>query len=550
MRSIAAIALLGIASLAQAQVSEVIEVRVASVDVVVLDKSGKPILGLTKDDFQLFENGKQQPLTNFYEMRSEPVATAAAPGAAAPAPQSEAPAEARKRSIVVFVDDTTIAPFARNKAVDSIQRSLSTLIRDGDDAMIVNWSRVLEVVQPFTTDRMALDSAVAKLRKRVADAPSVNAEKSRVIGYAQEAINFANQARGRYTIAQAYSDSMATWRTYAESLRVSQLQLIKAVSQMFSTLSGNDRKKVFLFLGGELQERAGVDVLQQIDAMFQLQNQRVSTIPPMIQTSDVTLSTQLRELAHAASADGITMYMIDAGDRRIDEMPGGGPRDPTVDFLSDMNSMMSMGLLASTTGGALVSGTRNFDGALKDLSRDLDSYYSLGYRPPDGPKERRIVVKVNRPGAQVRSRAIYAIKTPEEQTNDSVVANVFHDGLKSDFRISVAMGKPEPAERNTFKVMITVTFPSDLTYLPEGDQVVGQYDVYFVTASPQGAISPVARQTKTVSFPAAIQAEVVKKPFTHSAMMIVRGGTQSVSVAVVDRRGARVGYGRTTFTAE
>lgn len=546
MRSIAAIAFLGIATLAQAQVSEVIEVRVANVDVVVLDKTGKPVPGLAASDFQLFENGKQQKITNFYEMRGEAVPASAA----APAAQTtEPPPGARQRSIVVFVDGTTIPPFTRNKAIDSIQRSLATLVRDGDDAMIVNWSRSLEVVQPFTTDHAAIERGVAALRKRVADAPTFNADKSRVVSYAQEAINFTHQATGRYTIDRAYSDSMATWRAYADLLRASQVQLIDAIAQMFSSLNGNDRKKVFLFLGGELQERPGLDVLQQIDTMFRAESPSVSTQPPMIQASEGSLSGKLSDLAHAASAGGITMYMIDIGDRNI-ETTSGTPPDPGVDFLSNVNSMMSMGLLASTTGGALVSGTRNFDGALKDLSRDLDSYYSLGYRPDDGPKERKIVVKVNRPDANVRSRLYYTIKSAEEQVSDSVVANVFHEEVKSDFPIKITTGMISPGGRNTFKVEVTVTFPSDLTYLPEGEKMVGEYAIYFVTSSASGALSPVGKQVQAVSFPAEMQDEVMKKPFTHTATLVVRGGKQSVSIAVVDRRGARTGYAKTTFTAE
>jgi len=106
MRSIAAIAFALLAGAAQAQMSEVIEVHVANVDVVVLDKAGKPITGLTMDDFQLFENGKPQPLTNFYEMRSQTLTTPSegAPAAAAPAVPVEPSAEARKRSIIIFFD--------------------------------------------------------------------------------------------------------------------------------------------------------------------------------------------------------------------------------------------------------------------------------------------------------------------------------------------------------------------------------------------------------------------------------------------------------------
>jgi VWFA-related protein len=552
MRSILAIAFAALAGAAQAQVSEVIEVRVANVDVVVLDRAGKPITGLTKDDFQLFENGKQQPLTNFYEMRSETLATPATapttPGAAPAVAAPEPPAETRKRSIIIFFDSTSTAFFMRNKAMESIQRLLATLVRDGDDAMIVDWYRAPHVIQPFTSDRAALDRGVGVMRKRMADAASMNFEKGRVISEAENNIRNSIQSQGRYTMHQAYEDSVASWTNYATELRNVQSNLMSTVTQMFSALAGSDRKKVFLYLGGELQESPGLDVLAEIDSLFEQQQIHVQS-PAQLQSADSGLSNQLRKLAETASADGITMYMVDVGDRHIDDT-GRTMGDKSVDFLSDMNTLMSMGLLAGTTGGAVLNGTKNFDNALRDVSRDLDSYYSLGYKPNDGPKQRKIVVKVNKPGARVRTREYYALKTADEQISDAVVANVFHDGMTGDFAVTVSPGAAEAAEKNTFKVPVTITFPSDLTYLPDGEKMVAEYAVVFVTASPDGAMSPVTKQVHKVSFDAGIQGEVLKKPFTQTATLMVKPGTQSVSVAVVDRRGARTGYGKATFTAQ
>src|SRR2546430_16327455 len=54
---------------AQEKIVETIEVRIANIDVVVTDRAGNPVSGLTKDDFELFENGKPQTITNFYEIR-------------------------------------------------------------------------------------------------------------------------------------------------------------------------------------------------------------------------------------------------------------------------------------------------------------------------------------------------------------------------------------------------------------------------------------------------------------------------------------------------
>ena len=70
-----------LSSAALAQQSETIEVRITNLDVVVTDRSGNPITGLTKDDFEILEGGKPQTITNFSELRE----TSGAPAAATPA---------------------------------------------------------------------------------------------------------------------------------------------------------------------------------------------------------------------------------------------------------------------------------------------------------------------------------------------------------------------------------------------------------------------------------------------------------------------------------
>jgi VWFA-related protein len=555
MRSIAAIAFVLLAGAAQAQMSEVIEVHVANVDVVVLDRAGNPITGLTKDDFQLFENGKPQPLTNFYEMRSQTLATpseaavAAVPATVAAPPEPSA--EALKRSIIIFFDSSSVAFFARNKAIGSLQRLMSTLVREGDDAMIVSWNNSMQVVQPFTSDRATLQRGVEAMQKTLTNAAGANFEKTRVVNVAANNIATATETGGRYSMQKAYEDAVAMWTDYAADVRNRHSQMMESVARLLSVLAGSDRKKVFLFMAGELQQDPGLDVLAQINGMFEsAPGPKMKTmVPAQLQAKDVGISTQMRKLAEHASADGVTMYMVDVGDRQIDNN-GRTPRDASVDFLSDINTLGSLGMLAETTGGAVLNGTKDFDNALREVSRDLDSYYSLGYKPAQGPKQRKIAVKVNRPGARVRTREYYSLKTGDEQVADAVVANVFHDGMKGDFPVTVKAGVPEAAEKNTFKVPVTITFPSSLTYLPDGEKMVGEYAVVFITATADGAMSPITKQVHRISFPAVHASQVGEQPMTAKATLLVRGGAQSVSVAVVDERDLRTGFGKAIFTVQ
>src|SRR5438270_9824023 len=104
--AIAAAVLVCSASFAQ-QLSERIEVNLVNVDVTVTSK-GAPVRGLTRDDFEVFEDGKRQTVTNFYasdETQTSTSATGVAAAApAAPAAPAAQPDERFRRKVLVLVD--------------------------------------------------------------------------------------------------------------------------------------------------------------------------------------------------------------------------------------------------------------------------------------------------------------------------------------------------------------------------------------------------------------------------------------------------------------
>src|SRR5947207_15911391 len=100
MRPIAFSLLAGLIALplaAQEKLVESIEVRVVNVDVVVTDRAGNPVTGLTKDDFEILDNGKPQKIQNIYEVRPTSEAeTLNVAGALEPTTQQAAPLPPRE----------------------------------------------------------------------------------------------------------------------------------------------------------------------------------------------------------------------------------------------------------------------------------------------------------------------------------------------------------------------------------------------------------------------------------------------------------------------
>ena len=165
---------------AQQKLVESIEVRVTNVDVVVTDKKGNPIVGLTKDDFEIYENGKLQPITNFYEVRPPSVNTVAGmPAANEMAETTLAPAEVRQRRIIFFIDNQSLEPLRRNEVFASIDKFFDKLFQPGDQAMVVTWYHGLRMVSPFTDDAGRLHGALKKIAGTTGGGVMLAADKAR-----------------------------------------------------------------------------------------------------------------------------------------------------------------------------------------------------------------------------------------------------------------------------------------------------------------------------------------------------------------------------------
>ena len=537
-------------SLLAQQASETIEVRVTNVDVVVTDRDGRPIHGLTKDDFLLYENRKPQQITNFYEIRAdltpEPALAASAPGVTT-TQSTVVPAEMRSRSLVVFIDNSSIDPLRRNQAIDETWSSIDKLVRRGDDAMLVTWDHHAQVLQPFTTDTAALKRALDSARAVTASASTISFHRTEVVNYAQEMIEEVQM--GRKTARDAYAESVSHARAYAEWVRNTQQQMLQSLTQTISTLAGIDGKKVLIFVGGEMQEKPGLDTFQQVDSLFLSILRNIT--PAAVRELELNQTGDLDRVARNANANGVTLYMINVADRSRSAADGSMQRlpDPTIEFTQEVNTYLSMEKLASDTGGAVINGTTNYSVILDTISRDLGSYYSLGYKPPaNAALDRTITVKVKRPGASVRARRAYAFKTADEQLHDRIIANAFHPAVKSDFPVTIEAA-PEPFQNGLVRVKVTLTFPGDLTYLPDGQDLTGEYDVYFVTASDDGSLSPLGKQAQTVRFPASALTTVKQNPLRHGTGLVVKPGSMVVSAAVVDKLGGRIGFARANIVA-
>jgi VWFA-related protein len=539
---------------AQTKLVETIEVRVTNVDVVVTDKKGNPIVGLSKDDFQIFENGKLQPITNFYEVRPQSVNTIANGPADAPGPDdsSLAPAEVRQRRIIFFIDNASLHPLRRNEVFASIEKFFDKLFQPGDQAMVVTWNHGLRMVAPFTDDASRLRTALQKTSLMSGGGVQIAADKERL---KREVLAMIEQTRsmggrGAQTVDDVYQQSLSMTRAYADDLYTNEKRLTGAMSTMITTLAGLEGKKVMVFVGSQLPDRPGFDMFQWIDQVFASNGQNVPVAHR--EASRFSLANDIEKVAKQANANNVTMYMIDGADPTkgtVSDASSTEQMDVTVDFIDFSSTANAFGSMARMTGGIALLRTNNFDLALNTVARDLGAYYSLGYRQEDDkPGNRKIVVKTKNPEFKVRSRQTYVAKTADEQTQDRVVSNAFHSQIKSDIPITLTTGKPVE-QKGRYKVPVRITFPSNITLLPDGTILFGGFRVYVAVVDENGGMSPVSKRNQPLKMPKSAEAAFHSKPISFVADVMVAPGEHYISIGIVDDVASSAGYARTRVAA-
>jgi VWFA-related protein len=535
-------------ALAQTPLAETIEVRVTNVDVVVTDKAGKPVTGLTKADFEILENGKPQDITNLYEINEATMANAREGGAAAAA--EAIPPEVSQRRILIFVDNYSIHPFARNAAFAALEKSLDALMRPGDQGMLVFWNGRQELMLPSTSNRDELLAGFRQAVKTSSNGASIEQMRQQIIEHATQMISDARTpAQNKISMPEAFDIATKEAQNFAEIQWAAEQGMIESVTRTLRTMGGLEGKKAMIFLGAELSEVPALDLFQQIDSMFSLDLKEIK--PAVMREHNRNIGEQLRKLARDANANGVTMYLVDTANR----LRGGDTTThlmaPEAQYAAETSTSMAMSLVANITGGLAVAGGKTFEKALGTIVNDLSSYYSLGYRSPEGEGTRKVVVKVKNPAYHVRSRGTYLAKKGSEALEDKVIANAFHPSVRSDFPVSVVADAPQPAENGRYKVKLTVTMPSTLTLIPQDDSLKGEFAVYFATGTQEGGMSDVTKAVQPMTFPGnSRDAIAAQKVFTYTATLLVQPGEQYVSVAVADTLAGTAGFARTKITAE
>ena len=372
-----------------------VNIDAVQTDAIVRNAQDQFVADLTKNDFEIYEDGVKQDLTSLTLVHGGRVHNLATPPPPPVEegiilPPSRPTNDAAGRIFLIIVDDLHLDFRNTGRIRDLFKRISKSLIHEGDMFSIVSTGPSSLAIDP-TYDRKILDEAIKKI--------TGNGLKPADIIQGAESADGPSEVRYRAHVAFSTAYDMLSQMERINNRR----KAVVWVSQGYDfdpfhqSRLGED--PVFGGRFGQTREEG-----QQMQDSMRQNNQ----------FADADLARELAEVTRTANRANATLYTIDprglvAGsdlDENLDPQEYGEHVRKTQD---------SLRVLAEETGGIAVVNQNNFDKALKRIDAETSDYYVLGYystNPDPLKRTRKIEVKVSRPGLNVWSRTSYSLRLP------------------------------------------------------------------------------------------------------------------------------------------
>ena len=366
-------------------------VNLVMVDVVVRDKKGAVVTGLKSDDFQLLEDGKPQEIRTFALEQISPTAqpieraaalTGVAPGVGVSAPATPSPLTsadvAGHRLLTLLFDTSSMQPEDVQKAADAAIKWVDEQMTTADLVAVASVGSTLQVLSDFSGDKEQVHAVLTAF--------------SGADGTAFAAVDASTAATdeaagGQTTDSTAADVSAQELDTFNNDVR------LRALKTLAEALAPIQQKKAILYFSAGMQ-RNGTD------------NQ-----------------VELRAAVNAAVRANVAIYPVDARGLQA-VVPGGSARQGSRGGLSAFTGSAvanqfstlaaqqeTLTTLAADTGGKAFLDSNDFGEAFGQVTKDISSYYILGYASTNDSRDgryRRITVRLRgRSDLKVEAREGY-----------------------------------------------------------------------------------------------------------------------------------------------
>jgi VWFA-related protein len=398
--------------------------NLVQVDAVVTDKNGKPVTDLHAEDFEILEDGRAQPITNFAYVPTESRLAETAQSDKAdkrngpPVPSAPLSRDKVRRTIVLAVDTLGISYQSMQLLKPALRRFVEQQMQPGDQILFF---RTGGGTGYLTSNKQQLLYSIDHLQWQCMNRMGLTV--------------FRRPECFSMTIGLSYTLDSLIYLT----------QGLKALPGRKTMLLFSDSFEVLASpTFGEKNERATISIENQQDK-FDEMTEAANRLTGASDGSDTR--EHILRLVDTANQSSTVIYTVDprglvvtsptAMDSGRDaRIVGPSPvNDIRYGNLLDRRSatiwetQTGLQYLAHETGGLAIINNNDIGNGLDRIMSDLTGYYLIGYRPSDAtfPKSgervpyHKLKLRVLRPGLQVRSRKGFYGKTDLEKPKKTAV---------------------------------------------------------------------------------------------------------------------------------
>jgi len=371
-------------------------INFVSVDVIVSDKNGNPILDLKPEEFSVSEDGKAQKIEQFSVVKIDPLDQVEGPSNGPIRTQEDEQREAARpevRLFTILLDDYHVRRgndmAVRKPLIDFIQNQLAPA-----DMVAIMYPMTPVNDISFTRNRASLISAIEKFEGR----------------------KFNYTARNEFEEQYTYYPA-ATVERIRNQITMGALEA--AAIRMGGLREG---RKSIIFVSEGLTESLPPQLNDPVAALPGFGNPNRNNAQAQTDEREdwarkTDMLTELRRVFQTVNTQNTSIYSVDPRGLAVFEYginEGVGLQQDSQGLKTSLDTLYT---LSNNTDGRAIVNRNDLAVGMKQIMRDSSGYYLLGYTSSAAPSDGRfhdIKVNVTRRGVQVRARKGYWALTKED----------------------------------------------------------------------------------------------------------------------------------------
>jgi VWFA-related protein len=404
---------------AEAPPSFAARVEQVVVDVVVTDRKGRPVTGLTRDDLIVKEDGVPQKILSFeaIALPEKPAPVAPPPPPARVSTNVSAP-NTRGRAFVIVFDNLNMTPFRARDAKGAVASFLQDGVRPGDYVSLIATGDGTWWTGRMNEDREKLIDIIKRLDGR----RHVDTSSDRMSDYEAMRIHLYHDPAVTQRVLRRY----ATYGVTQTGGRDLEHPFSDGADDPYLTARATQT-----YQEASARINATLEVLERALNGLATAPGRKSVILVSDGFIDDANIHRFRKVYEASRRANAVVYFLDT--RGLEGLPADytaqfGPpvadQDAGAIFAESIEASGGSESIAAETGGFTVKNTNDLAAGIQKIAEETRVYYLLGYVPANTARDgrfREIKVELRNPrGRKVRARkGYYAPSETSEEASSS-----------------------------------------------------------------------------------------------------------------------------------